>query len=88
MSHPTCYNYGMKENNMKKTNIGFTSIEEDSNTLEISHAGNMSNTVKGSVDPNLKIAGIPSVKQLKKKFPKFIEEGSPSYMWSIRFEKV
>ena len=72
----------------KKRNVGFTKIllSKNKSQLEISHSGNMGNSVKDSVNPNLKLAGIPSIEQLKKKYTRFKEEGSPDYYWNITFE--
>jgi len=68
-----------------KKDIGFTHVKNKGGKLTIDHSGNMGNSIKDSVNPNLKLAGIPSIEQLKKKYSKFKEEGSPDYSYSITF---
>jgi hypothetical protein len=62
-------------------------IEETPSYLEISYRGNMGSSIERSVDPILKSNKIPSIEELKRKFPNFAESGSPSYSWSIIFKK-
>lgn len=69
-----------------KQQIGFTSIKVKDGKLMISHNGNQGNSVEGSVDPNLKRAGFPTIKELKKKFKVVEEDGSPDYSWGIVFD--
>lgn len=66
--------------------VGFTKIKIDKNALTISHGGNMGNSVKDSVDPNLERAGFPPVSSIKKMFSSYEESGSPDSMWSIKFD--
>jgi hypothetical protein len=72
------------DNGFKKS-VGFTKITNKNGKLIISHSGNMGNSVKDSVNPNLKIAGLPTIEQLKKKYPSYKEEGSPDYSYTITF---
>ena len=70
--------------------VGLTSVEvffkKGKKLLVIGHAGNMGNTIKGSVDPNLKTLGFPEVDNLKEMFPVVKEEGTPSYSWYVMFD--
>jgi hypothetical protein len=70
-----------------KQTIGFTTIKlsKDKTMLSVFHSGNMGNTVKGSVNPNLKLGGFPTIDELKSTYPNFKENGSPDYMYSIHF---
>lgn len=71
-------------------NCGLTSIRRERfssfSTLTIQHAGNMGSSIERSVDPNLKIAKLPSIKELKEIFPTFSESGSPDYFYIIKFK--
>jgi hypothetical protein len=68
-------------------NIGFTTVKlsKDKKTLSIFHSGNMGNTIKHSVNPNLKLKNIPTVEELKSMYPNFKESGSPDYMYGVIF---
>jgi len=65
---------------------GFTHIYLKGRELKIVHNGNMGNSIERSVDPNLKSAGIPSVKELKQIYKVKKEKGSPDYSWTIIFD--
>lgn len=69
---------------------GFTTVKVNTKKgkklLTISHGGNMGNTIKDSVDPNLKIMGFPKVEALKEMFPIVEEEGTPDYSWYVMFD--
>jgi hypothetical protein len=54
--------------------------------LSITHRGNMGNSIKASVDPNLIKMGFPSIASLKKMFPNSKEEGSPDYSYVIEIQ--
>ncbi len=64
---------------------GFTEIKIKQNQLTITHNGNMGNSIERSVDPNLKICGFPTIKELKKHFQLIKEEGDPDYSYNIIF---
>lgn len=51
-----------------KTQIGLTSLQWGMGSLEISHSGNMGNTIMRSVDPNLENIGFPSIEDLRATF--------------------
>jgi len=73
--------------NAKIRTVGFTEIKEDDKILEISHSGNMGNSIEGSVDPNITRIGLPTIAKLKQRFTNYYEDGSPSYWWVIQFKK-
>jgi hypothetical protein len=64
---------------------GFTNVKESPTELKVSHNGNMG-TLK-NVDQNLNSLKYPTIDELKKKFPKFKESGSPDYSYGITFKK-
>ena len=70
----------------KRIGLGFTEAELLRNKLRITHAGNMGNSIKDSVNPNLKRLGLPPIEKLKKMYPVIKETGSPDYMYSIEFD--
>lgn len=70
----------------KVLRYGFTTAELRNNILVIGHGGNMGNTIERSVNPNLNAMGIPSIEKLKKEFNVTYEDGSPDYLYVIRFK--
>ena len=64
---------------------GFTKVVLVKNKLVITHAGNMGNSIKSSVNPNLKRLGILPIEKLKKLYSTEEETGSPDYLYYIRF---
>ena len=66
--------------------VGFTSVQLLNNILNISHSGNMGNTIERSIDPNLAILKLPSIQEIKEVLKDYIEEGSPDYFYSISFK--
>lgn len=71
--------------NGRPIRIGLTSAELKGNKLIITHNGNMGNSIEKSVNPNLKIMGIPDIDKLKNKFKVVKEKGSPDYSYKIEF---
>lgn len=67
-------------------NEGSTNVKESPTELSVSHNGNTGNTLK-NVDQNLKSLKYPTIDELKKKFPKFKESGSPDHSYEITFKK-
>ena len=72
---------------MKELHYGLTEVREDENTLEISHNGNMGNSIVRSVNPNLKELGYGSIASLKQLYKEYKEEGGPDYSYYIVFNK-
>ncbi len=74
--------------NMKgnKRDIGFTHFKRQKNFFEITHGGNMSNGIS-SVNENLEIMfNIPNlIEKIKDTFT-VNENGSPDYMYELRFK--
>ena len=73
---------------MKKFKYGFTEVVITDKDITISHGGNMGNSIKESVNPNLEKLGFPSVENFKKTHEVIKEEGSPDYMWSLKLKKT
>ena len=73
---------------LRGIHVGFTSVKLDKKreVLTISHNGNMGNTIKHSVDPNLKMVGVPSIAMLKLTYQVIEENGSPDYSYMIKFK--
>lgn len=67
-------------------NVGFTRATFKKNELTIGHGGNMGDSVEHSVNPNLKIMGLPTVDELKDNFIIEYEIGDPDYSWAIKFK--
>jgi hypothetical protein len=65
--------------------VGFTKIDYHYNKLEISHGGNMGNSIEKSVNPNLKLVQFPTIEELKESFEVLYEDGSPDYYYLIIF---
>ena len=65
---------------------GFTTVKLMANTFQISHGGNMGNSIETSVNPNLIKMGFPTVDELMGKLLVKEEFGSPDMMWHIKFD--
>ena len=65
---------------------GFTAISLKGNTVEISHAGNMGNTVERSVKPAVNfMLGQDAFDTLQKAGK---EKGVPDYLYTLRIPKA
>lgn len=72
--------------NDNRIDIGLTHIILFDNVLIIEHNGNMGNSIEQSVNPNLNKCGLPSIDKLKTIFRLYYEEGSPDYLYIIKFK--
>jgi hypothetical protein len=60
--------------------------KNDRYILSVEHSGNMGNSIKRSVDPNLKRIELPTIEELKSIYEVIEERGSPDYYYSIEFD--
>ena len=63
---------------------GFTEVRRVGSDVTISHGGNMGNGID-SVNRNLFLLNLPCIEKLRELFPGYKEEGSPDYMYTVRF---
>lgn len=70
----------------KTVHRGLTDVKLKGNILTISHSGNMGNSITRSVDPNINALGLPTIAELKKQYKVVLEDGSPDYMYTIKFD--
>ena len=70
----------------KTLHTGFTTAELKNKVLIITHMGNMGNTIERSVNPNLRMMGLPSIEKLKEDCEVILEDGSPDYMYEIKLK--
>lgn len=70
----------------KNVHRGLTDVKLKGDILTISHAGNMGNSITRSVDPNIIALGLPTIAELKKQYKVILEDGSPDYMYTIKFD--
>lgn len=68
------------------TTVSVSIIKSKTKILSIEHTGNMGNSIKTSVDPNLKHIGLPTISELKDIYEVIEERGSPDYYYSIEFD--
>jgi len=67
--------------------MGFTEFKlNKKGILKITHAGNMGNSIKNSVDPNLQKMGLPKVEELKKLYKVVVEKGTPDYYYVLELK--
>ena len=71
---------------VNRKTVGLTEAILKGNTLIINHRGNMGNSIKHSVNPNLKIMGLPTIAELEKAFKVEEEKGTPDYFYYIKFK--
>lgn len=65
---------------------GLTDVKVKNNVLMISHSGNMGNNITRNVDPNIERLGLPKISELKKQYKVISEDGSPDYLYTIKFD--
>ena len=68
-----------------KYRYGLTEVTVKNNILIVSHNGNMGNTIERSINPNLEALQLPVIEELKREYKVIIEDGSPDYMYLIKF---
>ena len=75
-----------KERKSNMINFGLTQIvlRDHGKYLLVSHTGNMGDSFD-NVDENLKGAGFPTLKELRKRFYVEYDSGNPDYMYGIKF---
>ena len=68
------------------TTIALSPLSNGRSILSVEHSGNMGNSIKHSINPNLIRKGLPTIEELKDIYDVIEERGSPDYYYSIEFD--